>query len=557
MRVNVFSLYFGFKGKKEAGIVLIGLIVFILISAIGFSTAVYVLGRAIEKQRQVNTTERLRVVQGALIGYPYMFANDAGNNSGYFDYNTSFTTNMGDLTDLSTKVFSQLNAYNDAYGNTINLANDGTTYTVESYGLDGVDSGDDIEISFPSGNKTGITVEVSITDLTECVVSSASHIAGTYPADIDYIVNNGSRYDGSVIFDNNNLDVSLIDASGVSYAATYVAVSKVFRWTNISMGWNTVRMVCHDFLDGVNPNNYVDPFWRDSAGDTTNMLEFPIFVYPKSGTQSFNIVYPVMARVFSSHETESKNANTPNRGWADKTVRDDSNDAWDALDEGDNGNITGANWEREYQSVGYGCPNAQHYYDPFIGISSLNGHYKKMRALIKFPFIGNSDYPDLSSSSKISFAVLRLYTHMGGGGANPWGWDAAPRKRISQANAEVRVYIYLRPGWAEGAGTGSHNYSYSLVDDSGTDYNYLQDSWNYGTSASGTPPVRGYHDFNVLYAVQKWVKGDWSNYGFLILNSDESYFGFSSNTNGSWYSFKSNEATDVAKRPALIIAYYR
>ena len=205
--------------SSNRGTILVGLVVLIVISAIAFSTAMYVMGDAIRRKREAATWQRLRAVQAAAVGHEHAFINDASADCGYFSRASGFTTAIGNLTDLQSPL-TGLPATEDAFGQNITLAEAGGTYTIHSDGNNGVDNGgggDDLEIEFSSTNRSAVDIRVQIVDAT---VSGASAFdAGkSYIVDVDGdgSYDAGDPYEGHVRFGptwNNNLAQSDIDVT--------------------------------------------------------------------------------------------------------------------------------------------------------------------------------------------------------------------------------------------------------------------------------------------------------------------------------------------------------
>jgi type II secretory pathway pseudopilin PulG len=545
--------------SSNRGTILVAIVVMIVISAIAFSTALYVLGDAIRAKREAKTMERLRAVEAALIGHQHAFLNESSSNYGYFSrQNTppmaAITTTIGNLTDLQSHL-AGLPATADAYGNNI-LLSSGATYSIYSAGPNGVDesgAGDDLSIDFTSVNRRAVDISVLIVDATESG-STALQYAGLnapmmnnsyiYDADGDNTVD--GPYDGRVIFGpthdgtlaNSDITVTLHSAPAFNGGAgtapnRYNRSTASFEWDDVPIGLHLLK------IQG-NPDNVsFDPQWWDSGGtNTANMIYTPILINPTTTaiTRQFNVVYPVIAASEAIQETGFGEC-------VDETVTNDGDEIWDAMNDLSDGGAMTASGAQEFLSAGFGCPD-YYEYDGFI--PSWND--RRMRSLVRFDL---TDFSNLSATSKVSYARLVLTTHISAVPAGTQSWSSSPN-----GSGTIEIYRF-RNAWAEVSQADPYTpvtdpapFGWANVDTFNTDYSDLQASFAY-TSAN----FEGVYRLNVVEAVQQWVDsmdgGGWANNGFLILNTNDT-------TVGNWWCFKSSEATDnTDTRPRLIVSYYR
>jgi len=511
--------------NNARGLVLVGLVVVIVLAAIAFSVAMYLLANAIDEARIQETRERLRAIEAASVGHQFLFHNDSGSNVGHFSHATSFPTTAAQLLDLQSHMTGSP-ATEDSYGNVIAVATDGTDFTITSTGPTAE------TISLLEAPRTSADVAIQICDASP---TGVAYLSKSYIKDYsnDSVVQDDEN-DGRMIFDNGDLTVRLtLSETGAGALAdrfnTGVGDNNTFEWDNVTFGWHMLT------IQPVTDNTHYDPYWTDSdSDDTTNRLVWPLFIYPTTTRQRFNIIYPVIAKAYGLDEQGVKDVNNNHE---DETICNDGW-GWDGLSEGDNGVAWPNNtWEREFHAVGNGDPDGMFVRQPLDANWQTVGN-RVMRTWIKFR-IDNTTYPDIvigAGGSKVSYAALRLFRHAGGAGVNPWGYDGDP-----SGSGTVEVWRYQRNYAEDNSSTYPHAITWADFRDQGTDYDNLQDSWTFNAN--------GFHDFIVTQAAQNWVDGTWTNQGFLIKLQNEGSV-------GDYWSFQTSESNNDGTRPLLIIAYY-
>ncbi|MBU1862114.1 MAG: DNRLRE domain-containing protein [Candidatus Omnitrophica bacterium] len=516
------------RSIKKQGFVLVSIIVLIVLSTIVLSTSMYLLNEVVSAERGQLSWQRLRGVEARLIGHRYLCHNDAGSNTGNFSEATTFpgTTEinalMADVDAFKRSDGSSL-AEEDAYG-TISLASGGGNYTITSLGRDklAAGTGDDADrsISITEAYRTGCDIAVRIVDAS---VSGNATVTGNTD---DYFVNTTTfgvldPQWGHTILDDTDLTVCLyhppvFDPSIAQTDLIYQTQAmtdagggptKYFTADNVPYGYHRLQITP---LTPWNTNRF-DPYWQgEEGGALHNVLSTYIFVSPTSERQKFNIVYPVIAPAYGLRETGDTTAEVHQ----DKMVDFPGND-YNYLDPYDPESPVGGGDPYEYL---------------IVGRADLGSGVTSCRALLKFDLTGAGKPPGLTSSSKVVFAELILFNdtdHIAG-------------------SDTVEVHRFTGGNWNE----SSTNHAWTDVDD---DYSDKQGEQYFASS----PPA--YLSFDVTVAVQKWVIGDWSNYGFLVRITDESA------SVDDYYAFKSQESNpdpdnnpltpDV--RPRLVIAYYK
>jgi len=540
--------------NDQRGTILVMIVVMIVVSAIAFSTALYVLGDAISAKRQMLTMERLREVEAALIGHPHAFLNEATSNYGYLSRQTTLTTSVGALADLQNNLVGHPSTQ-DAYGNNIQLNISGSTYSIHSYGPNGVNnggSGDDINIQFSTANLSTVDISAMIIDATESGVSGLRFAGVTGSVDNSYVVDSGGdnaingRYDGHTLFGPvfdgvlGNSDVTLtlhsapsFDGGGGVAPNRFNRTTGSFEWDNISVGAHLLR------IQGAvaAPAAGFDPEW-DNVNN--NRMHTPIFINPADTTsrRQFNVIYPVVAEAESLQENGGDQCD-------DETVTSNANHIWTALNDPDQNDAAPWTESFRFQSVGYGCPDYWNY-DSFAGTYTN----RRMRTLLRFDL---TQLPGISNTSKVTFAQLRLTTHQGSGGN--LAWDSG-----SWGSGTINLYRYSN-NWNEvvpGADPYVPNTDgavpWTSVLWASGNLSDLQDSFNFNASTGVDPTI----NFDVTEAVQNWTRGSWANQGFIIYKTAD--WG-----TPAWYSFIANDASDnlltavdeTQLRPKLIVSYYR
>lgn len=529
-----------FSLRSNAGTIMVGIVVLIVLSAIAFSTAMYVLGDAIRIKREILTMERLRAVETALIGHPHAFLNEATSQYGYLSRQNALTTTIGNLVDLQDTI-TGLPADQDAYGNAIQLSNNAGTYSIYSIGNNDTDEsggGDDIAIQFPSATRTSVDISVMIVDATQ-----SGHTALTFSGVTNPMMNNSyiydengndlidGPYDGHAIFGpvydgvlaSSDISVTLHSAPGFETVAgvapdRFDRATASFQWDDIPVGVHMVR------IQGNPDDSGFDPQWAHDVGGvpTTglNRLFTPLLINPTPTAvrKQFNVVYPIVAAT-----------TTVSGGW-DHTVTDHGNEVFDALSDSD----TLA--PREYLAAGYGSPD-NYEFNPFSFVVTR----RRMRSLLNFDLTAAA-LPGISSTSKVTFARLRLSTHTSSG-----SFPGAPCSADPTGAGTIQIYRYKR-AWAEASGFPDIiNPGWVHVNSSPDDYEELIASFSY-TSAS----FQNIYELDVVYAVQNWIDGEWNKNGFLILNTNDT-----AASGDNWWCFKSSETGTAGTEPTLIVSYYR
>jgi type II secretory pathway pseudopilin PulG len=525
--------------RSEKGSILIGIIVLIVLSAIAFSTAMYVLGDAIQRKKQSETMKRLRRVETALFGSRYAFINDASANFGYFSRNNGITTTIANLLDLQSN-FTSFSSTLDSYGRAIDLDNSGGNYSIYSYGLNGVDNGgagDDLMLRVPTAARTTVDIEVQVMDASRNTDVDGSGNVGVLESGKAYVIDNPNNnlidgvYDGHILLDNNTVEVDLLPTPAYEGTAnanpTSIPSAGVYRWDNVPIGTYMLR------VRATGDNATFDPFFQDSLGLTRNTLYTPIFVHPTHTTvrRQFNVIYPIVAVLNALQETGDDHG--------DYTVTS-NNEYWDAMNDPDNNGA--APWDQalEYQCVGNGCPDYRGY-NGFVGAGSCVN--RVMRSLVRFNLAALPNWNTVAPFPKVTFAKLILSRHSAPAG--PLGWSSAPRgagavqiwrynHAWNETNASANPYTPL-------AGAVLPNgMSWAEVQTTPADYSDMIDTWTYNADPN--------HFFEVTQAVQNWADGTWPNYGFLVKHSSEAI--------NNWWSFKSNESAAATLRPRLVVKYY-
>lgn len=509
------------KAERESGIILIALIVLVVLSSIVFSIGLHVWTEQMDEARIERTKERLLKIQAATIGHPYMFQNDAGSNLGHFSRSESFPNDVNVLSDMPANL-EGLTASSDAYGREIKLVSNASDYIFRSYGKDGAEAGgDDIELSVnkPSWDKRDIQIQIMDATVSGDLLSE------------DYVRDDGtanvldSEYDGHVIFDNDDLDVSVSLTGDADVVASWDGATKTFRWDSITAGHHVLH------IKAKTTNANFDPTWVDSTTDsTTNLLKTTLFVAPWSTQrQHFNVIYPVVAKAYYLRDGLSGS-----NIHIDKTI-DDSNNNHDNLDYDSRSAITEDDSIGEMQVVGRGN----------VDFSGITRSYRAMLQfdLTKLPNINISN----TNPSKIVFAKLRLHAQR-----NSYGTVKASG---ANSNRRIMVFCYDKAFGTESNGTNWNDTHITAN---------KQDEWIYNTSTF-------FHDFDVFEAVKNWVNtsSGWVNNGFLLRYSGSSSNpGNSEEQNNCYWCFKSQESNSSAgdsgtsttkkydKRPKLIVAYY-
>jgi hypothetical protein len=542
-----------FRLRDTSGTIMVGIVVLIVLSAIAFSTALYVLGDAIQLKRATLTMERLRAVEAALIGHPHAFLNDATSHYGYFSRQNALTTTIGNLTDLQNTILG-LSANTDAYGHAIQLSNAGGTYSIYSIGNNNTDEGgggDDIAIEFPSATRTSVDISVMIVDATQSGNHALTFSGVSAPMmSNSYIYDQGSNnsidgpYDGHVVFGpvfsgtlaDSDISVTLHTAPSFEGGAgvapdRFDRASASFQWDDVPIGVHLLR------IDANPDNDGFDPQWEDSgSGSVLNRLMTPLFINPTATSirRQFNVMYPVIAA--------AESLSGAGEG-IDQTVTDEQGampsdrEVFTALSNAD------SNAPFEYLAAGYGSPDYYGYTFDHWTMTMTSVTRRRMRSLLSFDLTA---LPGLSATSKVSFAQLHLSTHVSAGsGLAGATWTSSPR-----GSGTIEIYRFLH-AWTEVGGSPTDvpvAQSWNRVDDAGTDYSDRIAQFDY---AAGAGNYQEQYVFDVLHAVQNWVRGVWDNYGFLILNTNDD-----GASGDNWWCFSSKEAGDADAHPKLIVCYY-
>jgi len=539
------------RGKSEKkGAILIALIVFMVMAAMAFTVAVHVLGDVMNRIRTEDTRERLRYIEESILGHPYRAKNDAGGSFGYFSRWGDFPAD-GVIPPIVGRGFTITGNQpdQDGFGNPIITSTNAGNFIIESYGINGANAGgDDIEFSFPRAPRNAVAIQIEITDatLSGCQIADDTDDAyyGLPGTGFKQLTPAGDvPVQGSVIFDNNDLQVTLVSAPFTQAGVVMGYAANAFTAANVRIGWHEVRIV--PINDLVTVNNHLDPKWFDRLGVENNALTTMIYVSPRltAEPQRFEITYPVVAATVVRSDTTAGGSDDAH--YTDKTIKNPPDiNTWTNYSTLTRADVTGdAIPDPEFHAVG-NVPDPD-----FLGDATC-------RVVLRFNNLP-AVFPHLVATSKIVNARLRLYAHSKDKAQANLGYVGAGALNVS-------VYKWTGQNWDETQGVGTDDPFLDWGDTAaGTGYNIVDrqgEPWPMDPDAS-------YHDWDVTKAVRSWVAtpGTEATEGFIVVSSNEA--------NGNWWLFKgfeqpndpttgfvtdpsTGDVNETDKRPKLIITYY-
>lgn len=492
--------------SSDKGAILIALIMVIIIAGTMFTTAVYNFGNIMDRVREEETISRLQNISYAVLGSEHYWMDGSCSNLGSGDFSPTSIPAISSLTDLQGE-YAGSDDYDisrDGYGRVISLGIDaGNQLYVRSDGKDSADTTDDIElVSSINHMRRNITVRIYSSDKQPIEHYGADYI---YDEGNDSIDN--SVYDGSILLDDSDCDVSLsLTAAGAGTAAVYNSTDSVFEFTNVPAGWAFLEIKTTKDSQVA----YFDPIWSENF--ERNELRSLLFVPPGNPAENvhFDIVYPAKIRTFEISE------GTPNGVQCLDLVVSEDGVGYDRLHDG----IQPSTKNKGHLAIGRFDPREE-----TIGL-------KRFRSLLFFDI---NSLKNMSVSAKISSAYLRLHSHRSGASAN---------FHNDNGNGLVRVFAYDK-AWNE-----SSNPSWSDVG-----------GWITASTGITELPYKDAIEleFDVTDQVRQWVEGTSTNYGFLIRYATAG--GANMEQNNKFYTWKScesvnNDGNDDGLRPKLIISFY-